>query len=398
MLHFASLIDGKVYWVKSETLYEDSKGKLWAEDLFTETKGERHVVGDHDVAVCKRGTKLHIVYIPEMVKVDAGEIPEWALRNHGPGGVNVYMTTKIPFADQLSNAHRTVRAKQLTEGQTGWLFTWQLLSVAQDEWRISADASVELEHSSNHGLLVTRDKDGSVIVDRSTFYEEKNYPKLDTTYLVSCTTKLLRAVIVDTVHEKQSKRKLANEDDESLQCPRKMVEVRLVECNIAHKHHQLNASKVTMRLSREQCATLLRNKDWNVNNENPVAVNICGVTIPRSWSIKPEDRHTQSEREADAKQQEEIYMTGGDSAFAKLASWIGLGQSSVAQSRYSPCSHVPAVLPLSPVSECSVCLSAPAEGVFVPCGHKVCCMSCGPSQSLCPICRILSTQFMKIFE
>ncbi len=38
-------------------------------------------------------------------------------------------------------------------------------------------------------------------------------------------------------------------------------------------------------------------------------------------------------------------------------------------------------------SECCICLSAPAVGVFTPCGHKCACMECGQKVEMCPTCR-----------
>jgi hypothetical protein len=39
------------------------------------------------------------------------------------------------------------------------------------------------------------------------------------------------------------------------------------------------------------------------------------------------------------------------------------------------------------VSECRVCLEAPGDGAFLPCGHKCCCLACGTKLDRCPICR-----------
>jgi hypothetical protein len=38
-------------------------------------------------------------------------------------------------------------------------------------------------------------------------------------------------------------------------------------------------------------------------------------------------------------------------------------------------------------SECRVCLEAPADGAFMPCGHKCCCLACGEKLETCPLCR-----------
>lgn len=38
-------------------------------------------------------------------------------------------------------------------------------------------------------------------------------------------------------------------------------------------------------------------------------------------------------------------------------------------------------------SDCAVCLEASADGAFLPCGHKCCCLKCGESLDKCPICR-----------
>jgi hypothetical protein len=48
--------------------------------------------------------------------------------------------------------------------------------------------------------------------------------------------------------------------------------------------------------------------------------------------------------------------------------------------------------------ECILCLDRVPEGVFVPCGHKACCMNCGPFLAACPICRSPKQMFIKVFE
>lgn len=47
---------------------------------------------------------------------------------------------------------------------------------------------------------------------------------------------------------------------------------------------------------------------------------------------------------------------------------------------------------------CVVCLESQANGVFVPCGHKVCCMECGAKLTSCPTCRAPKQMFIKVFE
>ena len=51
---------------------------------------------------------------------------------------------------------------------------------------------------------------------------------------------------------------------------------------------------------------------------------------------------------------------------------------------------------------CTVCMDAPLEGTFLPCGHMAACMDCGEqvmqgSHKLCPICRVACDRFLRIF-
>jgi len=46
---------------------------------------------------------------------------------------------------------------------------------------------------------------------------------------------------------------------------------------------------------------------------------------------------------------------------------------------------------------CVVCLENPKNCAFVPCGHMCVCYGCGQQLKKCPICRIDSTQLIKIF-
>jgi len=50
-------------------------------------------------------------------------------------------------------------------------------------------------------------------------------------------------------------------------------------------------------------------------------------------------------------------------------------------------------------TECVVCLEAPKEVAFIPCGHMCCCQKCGLNASLnqCPVCRLNITKKQKIF-
>lgn len=50
-----------------------------------------------------------------------------------------------------------------------------------------------------------------------------------------------------------------------------------------------------------------------------------------------------------------------------------------------------------PKRMCAVCFASKAVGAFVPCGHRVCCMTCGPKLHLCPICRCVTETFIKVF-
>jgi hypothetical protein len=53
-------------------------------------------------------------------------------------------------------------------------------------------------------------------------------------------------------------------------------------------------------------------------------------------------------------------------------------------------------------AECSVCLSAPKNAVFLPCGHACVCLECGNEiaaqrNATCPVCRISVTGCMPFF-
>jgi rubrerythrin len=52
---------------------------------------------------------------------------------------------------------------------------------------------------------------------------------------------------------------------------------------------------------------------------------------------------------------------------------------------------------------CTVCMDAPLEGTFIPCGHVVACRDCGdlvmqtPGGARCPICRATCDRFLRIY-
>ncbi len=48
-------------------------------------------------------------------------------------------------------------------------------------------------------------------------------------------------------------------------------------------------------------------------------------------------------------------------------------------------------------SDCVICLDAAADWLIVPCGHKVCCESCGKTITNCPICRGVKDQLLKVY-
>jgi hypothetical protein len=58
--------------------------------------------------------------------------------------------------------------------------------------------------------------------------------------------------------------------------------------------------------------------------------------------------------------------------------------------------------------ECVICLDAPQQGAFLPCGHRVACLACGESELAaanatpartprCPCCRAVATHFARIY-
>ena len=54
-------------------------------------------------------------------------------------------------------------------------------------------------------------------------------------------------------------------------------------------------------------------------------------------------------------------------------------------------------------AECSVCLSAPRNAIFVPFGHACVCLECGTEigaqhNAACPVCRIPVTGCMQVFN
>lgn len=59
--------------------------------------------------------------------------------------------------------------------------------------------------------------------------------------------------------------------------------------------------------------------------------------------------------------------------------------------------------PLPPAALlCTVCMDAPLEGTFLPCGHMAACMDCGEqliqkAEPQCPICRVACDRFLRIF-
>ena len=47
---------------------------------------------------------------------------------------------------------------------------------------------------------------------------------------------------------------------------------------------------------------------------------------------------------------------------------------------------------------CVICMTIDREGVFVECGHMVCCMACSKTVKICPICRKNIIKTIKIFK
>jgi len=57
-----------------------------------------------------------------------------------------------------------------------------------------------------------------------------------------------------------------------------------------------------------------------------------------------------------------------------------------------------------PARMCVVCMAEPKVGVFLPCMHKCCCMTCGDLvmrqiyNAVCPICRSAADRFAFVYE
>jgi len=50
------------------------------------------------------------------------------------------------------------------------------------------------------------------------------------------------------------------------------------------------------------------------------------------------------------------------------------------------------------VSQCVVCLDAPASHALLPCGHRCVCAGCAETMSTCPICRGGVQGSVRIFD
>ena len=46
---------------------------------------------------------------------------------------------------------------------------------------------------------------------------------------------------------------------------------------------------------------------------------------------------------------------------------------------------------------CKICMECDVEVIFYPCKHFVCCVSCGATVSVCPICRVAIESIDKVF-
>lgn len=59
----------------------------------------------------------------------------------------------------------------------------------------------------------------------------------------------------------------------------------------------------------------------------------------------------------------------------------------------------PAVSSSAPAEECSICMDAKPDAVFVECGHVACCLACAQNPALkeCPICRKEKKLVVKVF-
>ena len=49
-------------------------------------------------------------------------------------------------------------------------------------------------------------------------------------------------------------------------------------------------------------------------------------------------------------------------------------------------------------NECCVCLDAPRQQVFLPCGHVCVCVKCGDPLQQCPLCRAEISQNINLFR
>lgn len=100
MLQFKELEEGKTYYAKYISLYEDEDKVLWCEDDFTIKKQSGRMCYDHTIAVVKTNGQLFHTNIPCDVTVTRGHPDEWGINIHGPD-MEKFMRTKIGFANPL---------------------------------------------------------------------------------------------------------------------------------------------------------------------------------------------------------------------------------------------------------------------------------------------------------
>ena len=49
-------------------------------------------------------------------------------------------------------------------------------------------------------------------------------------------------------------------------------------------------------------------------------------------------------------------------------------------------------------SECAICMDECADTVLYKCGHMACCFDCSQRIQICPICRTVITDRIKVYK
>ena len=182
IFRFADLVEGKDYYAKYISLYEDDDGVLWCENSFTEYKESRHMCYDHTIKVVKKDDALfHYIQPWDDIDIKKGKLPKWGIKVHGPGSIEKYFDTRVRIHNPLPEVNHTYTVTTAAENRTGWILPWALIRVADDKWLVHA--SYDLGGKRGDKLFVKK-SNGKLLVDEDCVRKQKDYEIVDTSAFI----------------------------------------------------------------------------------------------------------------------------------------------------------------------------------------------------------------------